>query len=173
VYGVYVSEQCCNTCTKFSFLRLINYELEEMENTHFENLTQKTLEELIESGMVLLAMKGHRGKEYFEYSQFIFSLENDVDLPYCNFGRGDIVFLSRENPLTGTVYNLVVLSKTQKEITLVGKGDIPELHEGYWRIDPGISIMTHARYVSIVYASVDMISNKVYMFIVWKVLLFH
>jgi hypothetical protein len=172
--GRYISEHCRNAYVKLSFLRLINYELEEMENQYFKKIIRKKIQELINGGMVLLAMIGRCREQYFGYNQFEFSLGNGEKLPYCHFGRGDMVFLSRESPFTGKPYEMMVLNKTRNTITLISRDDIPDLLEGCWRIDPSISVITHKRYVGIVYVSViDMMSNEVYTFIVWKALLWH
>jgi hypothetical protein len=124
-----------------------------MENTYFENLTRKETEELINAGVVLFGMRGDYAPQYFEYNQFVFSLGDDMDLPYCSFGRGDIVFLSRSNPLMGKPYEMMVLSKTPKTITLIFNGDIHDIREGVWRIDPAISVKIHERYVNVVSSS--------------------
>jgi hypothetical protein len=126
--------------------------------------------------MVLIGRQGHRAERYFGYIRFVFSLGEGINPHYCNFGRGDMVCLSRQRPLPlgGEKYEMTVLRKMLRPITFISKReDIPGLHEGHWYIYRSFSAVTHNRYVGIVYACVDMVSNKVYMLIVWKMLFTH
>lgn len=127
------------------FLRLIDWEFEDEQEAVEERLSRWPREKLVEQGVTLFNLGGRTaGTLYGERIIRLRPLDGD-ELPHHRFGRGDMVHLSRKNPLKEKTQEGVVLSANRREVRIVLAQAPAKLRDGQWRLDRGANRVSYDR----------------------------
>ncbi|KAJ3299323.1 Tripartite DNA replication factor [Borealophlyctis nickersoniae] len=125
------------------FRPLINLELEEEKQQVMDRLGRWSLSRLQSEGLVVIGLKGRQVGSFFGKPLVAFELENRGMLPYHRFGSGDLVMISRNNPVVEKpTKDGQVIEATPYEIR-VACTVVPG--NGVWRLDRGSNVTAYQR----------------------------
>ncbi|MEE2812245.1 MAG: AAA domain-containing protein [Candidatus Thermoplasmatota archaeon] len=129
------------------FHRLIDWELEDEMLVVEERLKKWPKNLLMENGLTLFDLLAKNdGWLFSERIIKLFSKGNT--LPHHRFSHGDIVTLSRKNPLKEKSIEGTVLSRGRNHIRVVVNEQPSKIREGNWRLDRGANRVAHDRMVA-------------------------
>ncbi len=126
------------------YSQLINWELEDEMKAVEERLKKWNREKLVENGVTLFDLLG-RNDGWLFGERVVKVLTSGESLPHHRFRHGDIVTLSRKNPLKEKTIEGTVLSRSRKFIRIVVNEQPPKIRDGTWRIDRGANRVAHDR----------------------------
>ena len=126
------------------FNRLIDLELEDEMSAVEERLRKWGRERLVENGITLFELEG-RNDGWLFGERIIKLFTRSEALPHHRFRHGDIVILSRKNPLKEKVIEGTVLSRSRKFIRIVVKEQPAKIRSDTWRLDRGANRVAHDR----------------------------
>ena len=126
------------------FNRLIDLELEDEMSAVEERLRKWGRERLVENGITLFELEG-RNDGWLFGERIIKLFTRSETLPHHRFRHGDIVILSRKNPLKEKVIEGTVLSRSRKFIRIVVKEQPAKIRSDTWRLDRGANRVAHDR----------------------------
>jgi len=127
------------------FAPLVQAELNEEQQQVEERLRQWPLGRLRAEGLVLLGLSGSKRGNYFGKTILVMREDRGGELPFHRFGSGDLVTLSRNNPLTERCTEAIVLDKSRFEVRVVVDRLPPGLSSGTWRVDRGVNLVAYQR----------------------------
>ena len=126
------------------FNRLIDLELEDEMSAVEERLRKWGRERMVENGITLFELEG-RNDGWLFGERIIKLFTRSETLPHHRFRHGDIVILSRKNPLKEKVIEGTVLSRSRKFIRIVVKEQPAKIRSDTWRLDRGANRVAHDR----------------------------
>ena len=126
------------------FNRLIDLELEDEMSAVEERLRKWGRDRLVENGITLFELEG-RNDGWLFGERIIKLFTRSEALPHHRFRHGDIVILSRKNPLKEKVIEGTVLSRSRKFIRIVVKEQPAKIRSDTWRLDRGANRVAHDR----------------------------
>jgi len=126
------------------FNRLIDWELEDEMIAVEERLRKWGRDRLIENGITLFDLEG-RNDGWLFGERVVKLFAKGERLPHHRFRHGDIVTLSRHNPLKEKVIEGTVLSRSRKFIRVVVKEQPLKIRSDSWRLDRGANRIAHDR----------------------------
>ncbi|KAG1677719.1 hypothetical protein FOA52_001031 [Chlamydomonas sp. UWO 241] len=124
---------------------LVQAEMEEEKRISEERLRKWPLERLRREGLVLIGMRGVRGGSYLGKVILTFSQAAGGDLPFHRFSSGDMITISRNNPMEERPTEGLVLDRGRFEIRLVADWPPSGMESGVFRIDKGFNTTTYQR----------------------------
>ena len=126
------------------FNRLIDWELEDEMSAVEERLRKWGRDQLVENGITLFDLEG-RNDGWLFGERIVKLFTRGESLPHHRFRHGDIVTLSRKNPLKEKVIEGTVLSRSRKFIRIVVKEQPAKIRSDTWRLDRGANRVAHDR----------------------------
>ena len=126
------------------FNRLIDWELEDEMIAVEERLRKWGRDRLVENGITLFDLEG-RNDGWLFGERVIKLFTRGEALPHHRFRHGDIVTLSRHNPLKEKVIEGTVLSRSRKFIRVVVNEQPAKIRSDTWRLDRGANRVAHDR----------------------------
>jgi len=126
------------------FHNLIDLELEDEMSAVEERLRKWTRSQLVENGLTLFDLLAKNDGWLFG-DRVVKVFCKGVSLPHHRFSHGDIVTLSRKNPVKEKVFEGTVLSRSRSFIRIVFNEQPPKIREGVWRLDRGVNRVAHDR----------------------------
>ncbi len=126
------------------FNRLIDWELEDEMVAVEERLRKWGRDRLVENGITLFDLDG-RNDGWLFGERVIKLFTRGEALPHHRFRHGDIVTLSRHNPLKEKVIEGTVLSRSRKFIRVVVNEQPSKIRSDTWRLDRGANRVAHDR----------------------------
>ena len=126
------------------FNRLIGLELEDEMVAVEERLRKWGRDRLVENGITLFDLEGKNDGWLFG-DRIVKLFTRGETLPRHRFRHGDIVTLSRHNPLKEKVIEGTVLSRSRKFIRIVVNEQPAKIRTDTWRLDRGANRVAHDR----------------------------
>ena len=126
------------------FTRLIGWELEDEMRAVEERLQKWNRNRLVENGITLFDLEGHNDGWLFG-ERIVKLFTKGEALPPHRFRHGDIVTLSRKNPLKEKTIEGTVLSRSRKFIRIVVNEQPTKIRQDTWRLDRGANRIAHDR----------------------------
>ena len=126
------------------FNRLIGWELEDEMSAVEERLRKWGRDRLVENGITLFDLEG-RNDGWLFGERVVKLFTRGEALPHHRFRHGDIVILSRKNPLKEKVIEGTVLSRSRKFIRIVVNEQPTKIRSDTWRLDRGANRVAHDR----------------------------
>ncbi|HJM67764.1 MAG TPA: AAA domain-containing protein [Candidatus Thalassarchaeaceae archaeon] len=126
------------------FNRLIDWELEDEMSSVEERLRKWGRDRLVENGITLFDLEG-RNDGWLFGERVVKLFTRGEALPHHRFRHGDIVTLSRKNPLKEKVIEGTVLSRSRKFIRIVVNEQPTKIRSDTWRLDRGANRVAHDR----------------------------
>ena len=126
------------------FNKLIEWELEDEMVAVEERLKKWGRERLVDNGITLFDLEG-RNDGWLFGERIVKLFTRGGALPHHRFRHGDIVILSRKNPLKEKVIEGTVLSRSRKFIRVVVTQQPPKIRTDTWRLDRGANRVAHDR----------------------------
>tara|TARA_B100001750_G_scaffold231987_1_gene230668 strand:- start:1132 stop:3150 length:2019 start_codon:yes stop_codon:yes gene_type:complete len=126
------------------FNRLIDWELEDEMSAVEERLRKWGRDRLVENGITLFDLEG-RNDGWLFGERIVKLFTRGEALPHHRFRHGDIVMLSRKNPLKEKVIEGTVLSRSRKFIRIVVNEQPTKIRSDTWRLDRGANRIAHDR----------------------------
>ena len=126
------------------FNRLIDLELEDEMSAVEERLRRWGRDRLVENGITLFELEG-RNDGWLFGERIVKLFTRGEALPHHRFRHGDIVILSRKNPLKEKVIEGTVLSRSRKFIRIVVNEQPTKIRSDTWRLDRGANRVAHDR----------------------------
>jgi len=126
------------------FNRLIGWELEDEMVAVEERLRKWGRDRLVENGITLFDLEGKNDGWLFG-DRIVKLFTRGETLPRHRFRHGDIVTLSRHNPLKEKVIEGTVLSRSRKFIRIVVNEQPAKIRTDTWRLDRGANRVAHDR----------------------------
>ncbi len=126
------------------FNKLIEWELEDEMAAVEERLKKWSRERLVENGITLFDLEG-RNDGWLFGQRIVKLFTRGEALPHHRFRHGDIVILSRKNPLKEKVIEGTVLSRSRKFIRVVVTQQPEKIRSDTWRLDRGANRVAHDR----------------------------
>jgi len=126
------------------FTRFIDWELEDEMLAVEERLRKWSKDRLIENGITLFDLEG-RNDGWLFGERIVKLFTKGSALPHHRFRHGDIVTLSRHNPLKEKAIEGTVLSRSRKFIRIVVNEQPPKIRTDTWRLDRGANRVAHDR----------------------------
>jgi len=126
------------------FNRLIDWELEDEMVAVEERLRKWSRDRLVENGITLFDLEG-RNDGWLFGERIVKLFGRGGTLPHHRFRHGDIVTLSRHNPLKEKVIEGTVLSRSRKFIRIVVNEQPAKIRTDTWRLDRGANRVAHDR----------------------------
>ena len=126
------------------FTRLIGWELEDEMEAVEERLRKWSRNRLVENGITLFDLEGKNDGWLFG-ERIVKLVAKGETLPHHRFRHGDIVILSRKNPLKEKVIEGTVLSRSRKFIRIVVNEQPEKIRSDTWRLDRGANRVAHDR----------------------------
>ncbi|PRP80757.1 hypothetical protein PROFUN_11497 [Planoprotostelium fungivorum] len=120
-------------------------ELEEVKTRFGKG--KDSLAQLQKEGVVLTQLQGRIDKELFNEYSCKFTTEDEGELPFHKFNRGDMVMisLSHENPMTASIMDGHISEKSKTYISIVFNKPPSDLEKKLWRIDKSANRVTYDR----------------------------
>ncbi|MDP6888906.1 MAG: AAA domain-containing protein [Candidatus Thalassarchaeaceae archaeon] len=128
------------------FTRLIAWELEDEMLAVEERLQKWNRNRLVENGITLFDLEG-RNDGWLFGERIVKLFTRGEALPHHRFRHGDIVTLSRKNPLKEKTIEGTVLSRSRKFIRIVVNEQPAKIRQDTWRLDRGANRIAHDRMV--------------------------
>jgi DNA polymerase III delta prime subunit len=129
------------------FTRLIAWELEDEMLAVEERLQKWNRNRLVENGITLFDLEG-RNDGWLFGERIVKLFTKGEALPHHRFRHGDIVTLSRKNPLKEKTIEGTVLSRSRKFIRIVVNEQPAKIRQDTWRLDRGANRIAHDRMVA-------------------------
>ena len=129
------------------FTRLIAWELEDEMLAVEERLQKWNRNRLVENGITLFDLEG-RNDGWLFGERVVKLFTKGEALPHHRFRHGDIVTLSRKNPLKEKTIEGTVLSRSRKFIRIVVNEQPTKIRQDTWRLDRGANRIAHDRMVA-------------------------
>jgi len=126
------------------FNNLIEWELEDEMVAVEERLKKWGRDRLVENGITLFDLEG-RNDGWLFGERIVKLFTRGESLPHHRFRHGDIVILSRNNPLKEKVIEGTVLSRSRKFIRIVVTQQPQKIRSETWRLDRGANRVAHDR----------------------------
>jgi hypothetical protein len=126
------------------FTRFIDWELEDEMLAVEERLRKWGKDRLVENGITLFDLEG-RNDGWLFGERIVKLFTKGSALPHHRFRHGDIVTLSRHNPLKEKAIEGTVLSRSRKFIRVVVNEQPPKIRTDTWRLDRGANRVAHDR----------------------------
>ena len=126
------------------FTRFIDWELEDEMLAVEERLRKWGKDRLIENGITLFDLEG-RNDGWLFGERIVKLFAKGSSLPHHRFRHGDIVTLSRHNPLKEKAIEGTVLSRSRKFIRVVVNEQPHKIRTDTWRLDRGANRVAHDR----------------------------
>lgn len=126
------------------FHRLIELELEEEMAAVEERLRKWPRARLVENGLTLFDLEG-RNDGWLFGDRVVKVFGKGQALPHHRFSHGDIVTMSRKDPLKEGAIEGTVLSRSRNHIRIVVNEQPTRIREGTWRLDRGANRVAHDR----------------------------
>ena len=126
------------------FNRFIGWELEDEMSAVEERLRKWGRDRLVENGITLFDLEG-RNDGWLFGERVVKLFTQGEALPHHRFRHGDIVMLSRKNPLKEKVVEGTVLSRSRKFIRIVVNEQPQKIRSDTWRLDRGANRVAHDR----------------------------
>ncbi|MDE0707694.1 MAG: AAA domain-containing protein [Candidatus Poseidoniales archaeon] len=126
------------------FNRLIDWELEDEMVAVEERLRKWGRDRLVKNGITLFDLDGKNDGWLFG-ERIVKLFTREETLPRHRFRHGDIVTLSRHNPLKEKVIEGTVLSRSRKFIRIVVNEQPAKIRTDTWRLDRGANRVAHDR----------------------------
>ena len=127
------------------YLKLIRWELDDEMQNVLQKLQNWTRKRLIENGISLFDLIGKNDGWLFGQRIIKFTNRRKKDLGAHRFRQGDIILLSRKDPLKETTIEGTIYSTSRNSIKIVFS-DIPKnIRKDTWRIDKGANRIAYDR----------------------------
>ena len=126
------------------FNRLIDWELEDEMASVEERLRKWGRDRLVENGITLFDLEA-RNDGWLFGERVVKLFTQGEALPHHRFRHGDIVTLSRRNPLKENVIEGTVLSRSRRFIRIVVNEQPTKIRTDTWRLDRGANRIAHDR----------------------------
>ena len=127
------------------YLKLIRWELDDEMQNVLQKLQNWTKKRLVENGISLFDLIGKNDGWLFGQRIIKFTNRKKKDLGIHRFRQGDIVLLSRKDPLKETTIEGTIYSTSRNSIKIVFS-DIPKnIRKDTWRIDKGANRIAYDR----------------------------
>jgi len=128
-----------------NFIEAIRVELEDEMAQVESRLKTWNKQRLLAHGVSLFQLKARSAGWMYGQRLLRLTLEGKGALPSHRFKHGDIVLLSRSDPLGKDVIEAVVANRSRNSIRLA-MTELPKGHrQGYWRLDRGANRIAHDR----------------------------
>jgi hypothetical protein len=119
------------------YLKLIKWELDDEMKNVVEKLQHWPRKKLIENGIALFDLIGKNDGWLFGQRIIKFTNKKKKDLGVHRFRQGDIVLISKKDPLKETPLEGTIYSTTRNSIKIVFS-DLPKnIRKDTWRLDKG------------------------------------
>ena len=127
------------------YLKLIRWELDDEMQNVLQKLQNWPKKRLIENGISLFDLIGKNDGWLFGQRIIKFTNRRKKDLGAHRFRQGDIILLSRKDPLKETAIEGTIYSTSRNSIKIVFS-DIPKnIRKDTWRIDKGANRIAYDR----------------------------
>ena len=127
------------------YLKLIRWELDDEMQNVLQKLQNWPKKRLIENGISLFDLIGKNDGWLFGQRIIKFTNRRKKDLGAHRFRQGDIILLSRKDPLKETTIEGTIYSTSRNSIKIVFS-DIPKnIRKDTWRIDKGANRIAYDR----------------------------
>ena len=126
------------------YTKLIRLELEDEMESVEERLRKWSRSRLVENGVTLFDLEG-RNDGWLFGERVVKLFTRGEALPQHRFRQGDMVTLSRKNPLKESVIEGTVLSRSRKFIRIVVNEQPTKVRQDTWRLDRGANRVAHDR----------------------------
>jgi len=127
------------------YLKLIRWELDDEMQNVLQKLQNWPKKRLIENGISLFDLIGKNDGWLFGQRIIKFTYRRKKDLGAHRFRQGDIILLSRKDPLKETTIEGTIYSTSRNSIKIVFS-DIPKnIRKDTWRIDKGANRIAYDR----------------------------
>ena len=126
------------------FNRLIDWELEDEMASVEERLRKWGRDRLVENGITLFDLEA-RNDGWLFGERVVKLFTRGEALPHHRFRHGDIVTLSRRNPLKENVIEGTVLSRSRRFIRIVVNEQPTKIRTDTWRLDRGANRIANYR----------------------------
>jgi superfamily I DNA and/or RNA helicase len=127
------------------YLKLIKWELDDEMKNVVEKLQHWSRKKLIENGIALFDLIGKNDGWLFGQRIIKFTNKKKKDLGVHRFRQGDIVLISKKDPLKETPLEGTIYSTTRNSIKIVFS-DLPKnIRKDTWRLDKGANRIAYDR----------------------------
>ena len=126
------------------FTNLIRWELEDEMESVEDRLRKWSRSRLVENGVTLFDLEG-RNDGWLFGERIVKLFTRGEALPRHRFRQGDMVTLSRKNPLKENTIEGTVLSRSRKFIRIVVYEQPAKIRQDTWRLDRGANRVAHDR----------------------------
>ena len=127
------------------YLKLIRWELDDEMQNVIEKLQNWTKKKLIENGISLFDLIGKNDGWLFGQRVIKFTNRRKKNLGIHRFRQGDIVLVSRRDPLKETPLEGTIYSTTRNSIKIVFLETPKDIRKDTWRIDKGANRIAYDR----------------------------
>ncbi|MDE0953788.1 MAG: AAA domain-containing protein [Candidatus Poseidoniales archaeon] len=127
------------------YLKLIRWELDDEMQNVIEKLQNWTKKKLIENGISLFDLIGKNDGWLFGKRVIKFTNRRKKNLGIHRFRQGDIVLVSRRDPLKETPLEGTIYSTTRNSIKIVFLETPKDIRKDTWRIDKGANRIAYDR----------------------------
>jgi regulator of nonsense transcripts 1 len=127
------------------YLKLIRWELDDEMQNVVEKLQNWTKKKLIENGISLFDLIGKNDGWLFGQRVIKFTNRRKKNLGIHRFRQGDIVLVSRRDPLKETPLEGTIYSTTRNSIKIVFLETPKDIRKDTWRIDKGANRIAYDR----------------------------
>jgi len=127
------------------YLKLIRWELDDEMQNVVEKLQNWTKKKLIENGISLFDLIGKNDGWLFGKRVIKFTNRRKKNLGIHRFRQGDIVLVSRRDPLKETPLEGTIYSTTRNSIKIVFLETPKDIRKDTWRIDKGANRIAYDR----------------------------
>jgi regulator of nonsense transcripts 1 len=129
------------------FHHLIDVEFEEEMAAVEERLSKWSRNRLVEDGVTLFDLEA-RNDGWLFGDRVVKLFARKQNLPHHRFRHGDMVSLSRKDPLKEKAIEGTVLARSRKFIRIVVNAQPSGVRDGTWRLDRGANRVAHDRMAS-------------------------
>lgn len=128
-----------------TYSNLIHWELDDELAELQERWKEWSHKRMIEAGLALFNLAGRPNGHMFGDPIISFTAKTGGELPWHNFGHGDIVVISRARPWDEKVTEGVVLDRNKRRVRVVVAERPDGIRKGMWRLDRGANRVAHDR----------------------------
>lgn len=128
-----------------AFKKLVDWELEDELAQIEERWKKWTHKRMRDSGQALFNLVGRPNGHFFGEAIISFTNKDGGELPWHQFGYGDIVILSRSKPWDEKIEEGVVLDRNRRRIRIVFPEKPEGVRKGMWRLDRGANRVAYDR----------------------------
>ena len=127
------------------YLKLIKWELDDEMKNVVEKLQHWPRKKLIENGIALFDLIGKNDGWLFGQRIIKFTNKKKKDLGVHRFRQGDIVLISKKDPLKETPLEGTIYSTTRNSIKIVFSNLPKNIRKDTWRLDKGANRIAYDR----------------------------